>query len=119
MIDGEAVRACTLPVSGVSEGQEIVTIEGLSADDDHPLQQAWAELDVPQCGYCQPGIIMAAAALLADKPNPIRCRDRRRRHQHLPLRHLQPRAPGHPPGRRDQARGAAVMSKRTHQGLAP
>jgi isoquinoline 1-oxidoreductase alpha subunit len=69
-VDGEAVRACTLPLSGVNERQEIVTIEGLSADNDHPLQQAWAELDVPQCGYCQPGIIMTAAALLAANPTP-------------------------------------------------
>jgi isoquinoline 1-oxidoreductase alpha subunit len=69
-IDGKAVRACTLPVSGVEEGQAITTIEGLSADNDHPLQQAWAELDVPQCGYCQPGIIMSAAALLAENPDP-------------------------------------------------
>jgi isoquinoline 1-oxidoreductase alpha subunit len=69
-IDGEAVRACTLPVSAVDERQDIVTIEGLSADNDHPVQQAWAELDVPQCGYCQPGIIMTAAALLAGNPDP-------------------------------------------------
>jgi isoquinoline 1-oxidoreductase alpha subunit len=69
-IDGAAVRACTLPIAEVNEGQEIVTIEGLSVSNDHPLQQAWAELDVPQCGYCQPGIIMTAAALLAEKPDP-------------------------------------------------
>jgi len=69
-IDGEAVRACTLPVSGIDEGRDIVTIEGLSADNDHPVQQAWAELDVPQCGYCQPGMIMTAAALLAENPDP-------------------------------------------------
>ena len=69
-IDGEAVRACTLPVSTLDERQAIVTIEGLSADNDHPVQQAWAELDVPQCGYCQPGMIMSAAALLAEQPEP-------------------------------------------------
>lgn len=69
-IDGEAVRSCALPVSRVDERQEILTIEGLSVDNDHPLQQAWAQLDVPQCGYCQPGIIMTAAALLAKNPNP-------------------------------------------------
>jgi isoquinoline 1-oxidoreductase alpha subunit len=69
-IDGKAVRACMLPVSAVAARQDIVTIEGLSADNDHPLQQAWAELDVPQCGYCQPGILMTAAALLADNPAP-------------------------------------------------
>jgi isoquinoline 1-oxidoreductase alpha subunit len=69
-IDGEAVRACTIPVSSLNPSQEVVTIEGLSADNSHPLQQAWAELDVPQCGYCQPGMIMTAAALLKDNPNP-------------------------------------------------
>lgn len=69
-IDGAAVRACTLPVAEIDPGQEIVTIEGLSANNDHPVQQAWAELDVPQCGYCQPGIIMTAAALLAENPSP-------------------------------------------------
>ncbi|WP_295885770.1 (2Fe-2S)-binding protein [uncultured Thiohalocapsa sp.] len=69
-IDGAAVRACTLPVSEVNPNQEIVTIEGLSANNDHPVQRAWAELDVPQCGYCQPGIIMTAAALLAENPRP-------------------------------------------------
>jgi len=69
-VDGEAVRSCTLPLSAMAGGQEIVTIEGLSPDNDHPVQQAWAELDVPQCGYCQPGMIMTAAALLADNPDP-------------------------------------------------
>jgi len=69
-IDGEAVRSCVLAVSDIGADQQITTIEGLSANNDHPLQQAWAELDVPQCGYCQPGMIMAAAALLAQKPNP-------------------------------------------------
>ena len=69
-IDGKAMRACTLPISAIAEGQGIITIEGLSADNDHPVQQAWAELDVPQCGYCQPGMIMTAAALLAENPDP-------------------------------------------------
>ena len=69
-VDGAAVRACTLPISELAEGQEILTIEGLSANNDHPVQQAWAELDVPQCGYCQPGMIMAAAALLAENAEP-------------------------------------------------
>lgn len=69
-IDGKAVRACVFPVSAVQPGQEITTIEGLSENGDHPVQQAWAELDVPQCGYCQPGMIMASAALLNDKPKP-------------------------------------------------
>ena len=69
-IDGEAVRSCIVPVSSVESSQSIVTIEGLSADNSHPLQQAWKELDVPQCGYCQPGMIMSAAALLSNKPDP-------------------------------------------------
>ena len=70
LIDGQAVRSCMMPVSALSASQEIVTIEGLSADGGHPLQQAWAELDVPQCGYCQPGMLMSAAALLKGNPNP-------------------------------------------------
>jgi len=69
-INGEAVRSCTVPVSTLNASQDIVTIEGLSADNNHPLQQAWKELDVPQCGYCQPGMIMSAAALLKTKPHP-------------------------------------------------
>jgi isoquinoline 1-oxidoreductase alpha subunit len=69
-VDGAAVRSCVMPVGKVGEGQEIVTIEGLSADGSHPVQQAWAELDVPQCGFCQPGMIMAAAALLGSNPAP-------------------------------------------------
>ncbi|MEJ2181586.1 MAG: (2Fe-2S)-binding protein [Gammaproteobacteria bacterium] len=69
-IDGKAVRSCTIPISTLNASQEIVTIEGLSPDNNHPLQIAWAELDVPQCGYCQPGMIMTAAALLNEKSNP-------------------------------------------------
>jgi isoquinoline 1-oxidoreductase alpha subunit len=69
-IDGEAVRSCVVAVSALNETQGIVTIEGLSPNDDHPVQQAWEELDVPQCGYCQPGMIMTAAALLAKHPDP-------------------------------------------------
>jgi len=69
-LDGVATRSCAVPVSGVEESQTIVTIEGLSPDGSHPVQKAWLELDVPQCGYCQVGMIMAAAALLKDKPKP-------------------------------------------------
>jgi isoquinoline 1-oxidoreductase alpha subunit len=69
-IDGKAVRACVVPVGSLGEAQNIVTIEGLSPDGSHPVQQAWLELDVPQCGYCQPGMIMAAAALLDSNPHP-------------------------------------------------
>ena len=68
-LDGEAVRSCSTPVSK-AVGKKILTIEGLSADGSHPVQRAWAELDVVQCGYCQPGQIMNAAALIAAKPNP-------------------------------------------------
>ena len=69
-IDGQAIRACSLPISALSETQKITTIEGLSPDGNHPIQRAWRELDVPQCGFCQSGMIMAAAALLAEKPQP-------------------------------------------------
>jgi isoquinoline 1-oxidoreductase alpha subunit len=68
-IDGEPVRSCSMPVSAAA-GKRITTIEGLSRDGSHPVQKAWAELDVPQCGYCQSGQIMAAAALLGKKPQP-------------------------------------------------
>ena len=69
-IDGEPVRSCSLPISAVTESQKIVTIEGLSPDGSHPVQKAWLDLEVPQCGYCQAGMIMAVAALLAEKPKP-------------------------------------------------
>ncbi len=68
-VDGQPVRSCSVPLSAVS-GLAVTTIEGLSADGDHPLQRAWRELNVPQCGYCQPGQIMSAAALLERNPNP-------------------------------------------------
>jgi isoquinoline 1-oxidoreductase alpha subunit len=68
-VDGEAVRSCMTPLSAAA-GHRITTIEGLSRDGSHPVQRAWAELDVVQCGYCQSGQIMSAAALLEKKPNP-------------------------------------------------
>lgn len=68
-VEGEAVRSCSLPVSEVV-GKKITTIEGLSTDRSHPLQKAWIEEDVPQCGYCQSGMLMSAAALLAKNPHP-------------------------------------------------
>lgn len=68
-MDGAAVRSCTLPVSAAA-GRKIVTIEGLSGPTLHPVQKAWIEHQVPQCGYCQTGMMMTAAALLAKKPNP-------------------------------------------------
>ena len=69
LVDGQATRTCVLPVSSV-QGKRITTIEGLSTDGSHPLQKAWIANDVPQCGYCQTGMIMAAAALLQAKPQP-------------------------------------------------
>ena len=69
-INGEVQRSCVIPVSSLKPGDRIVTIEGLSASSSHPVQKAWAEIDVPQCGYCQSGQIMAAAALLAKNPHP-------------------------------------------------
>lgn len=68
-LDGVAVRSCSLPISAVGS-KEITTIEGLSDNGDHPLQKAWLEHDVPQCGYCQAGQIMNAAALLTNNPSP-------------------------------------------------
>jgi len=68
-VNGEPVRSCVRPVSTVA-GQRITTIEGLGADEDHPVQVAWTRLNVPQCGYCQAGQIMTAAALLASVPRP-------------------------------------------------
>ncbi len=69
LIDGGAVRSCVTPVSRAA-GREVTTIEGLSADLSHPLQRAWIEIDVPQCGYCQSGQIMSASRLLREKPKP-------------------------------------------------
>ncbi|MCZ8374010.1 MAG: (2Fe-2S)-binding protein [Beijerinckiaceae bacterium] len=69
-IDGEPVRSCSITLGSLKANQKIVTIEGLSPDISHPIQKAWLQLDVPQCGYCQSGMIMAAAALLAKKPKP-------------------------------------------------
>ena len=68
-VNGEAVRSCITPVASVA-GQKIRTIEGLSKTNSHPVQKAWIEHDVPQCGYCQPGMIMAVSALLAKTPHP-------------------------------------------------
>ena len=68
-VNGNATRSCATQISSVA-GKSVTTIEGLSADGNHPVQQAWMEVDVPQCGYCQSGQIMAAASLLAKKPRP-------------------------------------------------
>ena len=68
-LDGDAIRSCVTPIA-VAAGKRVTTIEGLSANRSHPVQRAWIEVDVPQCGYCQSGQIMAAAALLAKNPHP-------------------------------------------------
>ena len=68
-LNGEAVRSCVTKVKR-AEGQKVVTIEGLAENSDHPLQKAWLEVDVPQCGYCQCGQLMSAAVLLRENPNP-------------------------------------------------
>jgi isoquinoline 1-oxidoreductase subunit alpha len=69
-VDGVATRACVRPVAAIGAQQKVTTIEGLSRHAEHPVQKAWAALDVPQCGYCQAGMIMAAVALLKTKPQP-------------------------------------------------
>ncbi|QKO20856.1 (2Fe-2S)-binding protein [Rhodoferax sp. BAB1] len=69
-IDGAAVRSCVMPLRAVKAAQKVVTIEGLSRNGTHPVQRAWQALDVPQCGFCQSGMIMAVSALLKTKPNP-------------------------------------------------
>ncbi len=69
-LDGSPVRSCVYPLAALTGEEEITTIEGLSEEADHPVQQAWAELDIPQCGYCQPGMMMAAAGLLNENPKP-------------------------------------------------
>jgi isoquinoline 1-oxidoreductase subunit alpha len=69
-IDGVPVRSCVRPLASVGPNEKVVTIEGLSPKGDHPVQKAWAALDVPQCGYCQAGMVMAAAALLKQTPKP-------------------------------------------------
>jgi isoquinoline 1-oxidoreductase subunit alpha len=69
-VDGVPTRSCVMPISVFKESQKIVTIEGLSPNGSHPVQKAWVALDVPQCGYCQCGVVMAAVALLKEKPRP-------------------------------------------------
>lgn len=68
LVDGNPVRSCVYPLAAVTEDNQITSIEGLSRRGNHPVQEAWAELDVPQCGYCQTGMIMAVTALLAQNP---------------------------------------------------
>ena len=102
-VDGIAMRSCSLPVSAAA-GKQITTIEGLAQNGTlHPVQKAWLEHDVPQCGYCQSGMIMAVAALLKDKPKPTDADIDERDHQYLPLRHLPAGARGDP-RRRERVR---------------
>ena len=101
-LNGGVARSCSIPVSSVKPTDKIVTIEGLSANSAHPVQKAWAALDVPQCGYCQSGQIMAAAALLKSNRQADRPGHRRRHGQHLPLRHLSARPRGRAHGRRPE-----------------
>lgn len=70
LLNGQPIRSCSTPVSTLKATDKIVTIEGLSADVTHPVQQAWIEAQVPQCGYCQSGQVLAASALLVSNPNP-------------------------------------------------
>ncbi|ARV11920.1 (2Fe-2S)-binding protein [Gilvibacter sp. SZ-19] len=81
-LDGNAVRSCQLPISSL-EGKEITTIEGLSEAGDHPVQLAWKEVDVPQCGYCQAGQIMTASAFLEQNPNPSNAEIRNAMHGNI------------------------------------
>ena len=99
-LDGKPVRACVTPVSA-AVGKRITTIEGLGTKDKpHPVQLAWTEIGVPQCGYCQSGQIMSAAALLARGAQSDRRRHRRRHgRQSLPLRYVPPHSQGHSQGR--------------------
>ena len=114
-VDGAPTRSCITPAESVA-GKSITTIEGLSSDRSHPVQQAWIELDVPQCGYCQSGQIMSAAALLAQNPKPSRCRHRQRDvRQHLSLRHVSAHSQGDSScGRAAVARRAADMMRVPH-----
>ena len=99
-VDGVPVRSCSMAASDAA-GKKVVTIEGLGQGQLHAVQKAWIEQQVPQCGYCQPGFIMAAAALLAANPRPSDERHRRGPLQHLPLRHLQRDPPRRAPRGRD------------------
>ena len=91
-VNGEAMRSCSVLIGSV-DGAEITTIEGLSPDSKHPVQQAWLTEQVPQCGYCQSGQIMATAAFLKTNPSPTDADIDAEPHQHLPLRHLRAPAP--------------------------
>ena len=98
LLDGQPIRSCITPISSIGTSA-VTTIESLPRDGSHPLQRAWMELDVPQCGYCQAGQLMAASALLKATPNPTDAADRRGdERQRLPLRHLPSDQAGHQVG---------------------
>ena len=103
-VDGEAMRSCSVPVGAVDGRDRSPRSKGSRRDAQHPVQQAWLTSDVPQCGYCQSGQIMAAAALLRRQPEADRRRHRRGDHQHLPLRHLSAAPRGDPSRRGADAR---------------
>ena len=114
-INGEAVRSCVAPVSRAS-GKSVTTIEGLSPDLSHPLQLAWMEEDVPQCGYCQSGQLMSAAVLLREKPQPTdEDIDRGDDRQHLPLRNLSAHPASHSSRCRHGSEGSLPNEHSTDQ----
>ena len=98
-VDGAPVRSCSFPLAAAA-GKSITTIEGVSRDGSHPIQVAWKELDAPQCGYCQSGMIMSTLALLTRNPAPTDADIDAARHERLPLQQLSPRPQGDPPRRR-------------------
>ena len=107
LLDGQPVRSCMTPISSIGTSA-VTTIESLPRDASHPLQRAWLELDVPQCGYCQAGQLMSASALLKATPNPTDAADRRGdERQRLPLRHLHSDQAGHQVRRRAPEGGAS------------
>ena len=110
-INGEVQRSCSIRVGDIKPTDKIVTIEGLSGTTSHPVQRAWAALDVPQCGYCQSGQIMAAAALLAKNKKPTDKDIDERDDQHLPLRHLSAHPRGDPSGGRRPPRRSTAPPK--------
>ena len=114
-LGGQPVRACLTPVSSAANAP-ITTIEGLSPDDSHPLQRAWLDIDVPQCGYCQAGQIMSAAALLAKHPKPT---DERNRCGHewkpMQVRHLPAHQGGNSSGSFDACQRLGRASRSTPQ----
>ena len=111
-LDGVPIRSCQTPLSAAA-GKSVSTIESLSHNNTHPLQKAWIAHDVPQCGYCQSGQLMSAAALLAKNKNPSDADiDDAMSGQHLPLWHLRARARGHQDRGRRNARRQGLKARR-------